>query len=83
MAASDQLLAQGRVIVNLTIENQPKAFILIGKRLPAVRREINDAQSFMAKANSDVRATVGPYTLNIGSLIIRTSVDEGTHHPGN
>ena len=37
MTASDQLLAQGRVIVNLTVENQPKGFILIGEGLSAVR----------------------------------------------
>ena len=44
MAARDQLLTQGRVIVNLSVKNQPKAFILIGEGLSALRREINDAQ---------------------------------------
>src|SRR5271157_3635137 len=66
-----QLLTQVGMIVNLTVEYDPKCPILVAERLMSMRK-IDDAEA--AHGQADIASCIDP-------LIIRTSMEHRATHP--
>ena len=70
MAAGDELLAQAKVVVNLTVEDNPDRAVLVADGLMA-GCEVHDAQPAHADADMSIK---------IEALVIRTPVGHDAAH---
>src|SRR6185295_9196011 len=74
MPALQQFGPQVPVVVNLTVEDEPYALILVWHRVPTPRREVDDAESAVAKRDGSVSPL---------SPIVRTPMANQLSHPEN
>src|SRR5688572_22210413 len=72
MPSFEQISTELPVIVDLTVERDPHGTVFVGHRLPAILREINDAQPAMPQRNVVIRIQAGA---------VRASMGKGPRHP--